>query len=34
MDILRFGPDVEVIEPESLRQMVREKASKMLAIYV
>ena len=33
MDILRFGPDVEVIEPESLRHMVREKVSKMLAIY-
>ncbi|MDA0237949.1 MAG: WYL domain-containing protein [Proteobacteria bacterium] len=33
MDILRFGPDVEVIEPASLRQMIREKVSEMLAIY-
>lgn len=33
MDILRFGPDVEVIEPASLRQIIREKLSEMLTVY-
>ena len=33
MDILRFGSDVEVISPASLRQQVTERLSKTLALY-
>jgi predicted DNA-binding transcriptional regulator YafY len=33
MDILRFGPHVEVLEPGSLRQAVAERAREMAALY-
>lgn len=33
MDILKFGPDVEVISPETLRQEVKNKLSAALTIY-
>ncbi|WP_333843735.1 helix-turn-helix transcriptional regulator [Pelomicrobium sp.] len=33
MDILRFGPDVEVVAPESLRQLVMERLQRALAQY-
>jgi predicted DNA-binding transcriptional regulator YafY len=33
MDILRFGPDVEVLEPPSLRQSVLKKIIEMTSIY-
>ena len=33
MDILRFGPDVEVLEPTSLRQSVSKKIIEMIAVY-
>lgn len=33
LDILRYGPDVEVAAPESLRDMVRQRLQQALAIY-
>lgn len=33
MDILKYGPDVEVIAPESLRQVVREKLTQAVGLY-
>jgi predicted DNA-binding transcriptional regulator YafY len=33
MDLLRYGPDVEVIEPASLRDLVRRKLRATLDIY-
>jgi predicted DNA-binding transcriptional regulator YafY len=33
MDLLRFGPDVEVVEPASLRDTVQERLHATLAIY-
>lgn len=33
MDILKYGPDVEVIAPESLRQVVREKLIQAVGLY-
>lgn len=33
MDILKFGPDVEVMEPEELRRMVVEKLRGALEVY-
>ena len=33
MDIMRYGPEVEVISPESLRQAVSDAAGKTLGIY-
>ena len=33
MDLLRFGPDVEVVEPASLREMVLERLRATLDIY-
>ena len=33
MDLLRFGPDVEVVGPPSLRDMVQQKLSATLDIY-
>jgi proteasome accessory factor C len=33
MDILKYGPDVEVIEPEGLRQMLQERLKMALAQY-
>jgi predicted DNA-binding transcriptional regulator YafY len=33
MDILRFGPDVEVLEPASLRSVVIKKINEMSKIY-
>jgi predicted DNA-binding transcriptional regulator YafY len=33
MDILRYGPDVEVLEPEELRRTVRERLELALATY-
>ena len=33
MDILRFGADVEVMEPASLRQAVAERAKSMSRLY-
>lgn len=32
-DILRFGPEVEVVGPESLRELVKEQLSKTLRLY-
>jgi predicted DNA-binding transcriptional regulator YafY len=32
-DILRYGPEVEVVRPESLRQLVRDQLGAALAIY-
>ncbi len=32
-DILRFGADVEVLGPESLRQQIREQAQRLAALY-
>lgn len=34
MDLLRYGPDVEVIEPPSLRERVRQKLLTTLDIYL
>ena len=33
MDLLKYGPDAEVMEPQSLRQMLRERLSRALAQY-
>jgi predicted DNA-binding transcriptional regulator YafY len=33
MDILRYGPDVEVLSPESLKQAVRKRLKDALAMY-
>lgn len=33
MDILKFGPDVEVLEPEALRQRVREQLAAATKLY-
>ena len=33
MDILKYGPDVEVVAPEPLRQAVREKLLQAAALY-
>jgi predicted DNA-binding transcriptional regulator YafY len=33
MDVLRYGPDVEVVAPESLRNLVVERLKKALAQY-
>ncbi|MCP4045360.1 MAG: WYL domain-containing protein, partial [Gammaproteobacteria bacterium] len=33
MDIMRYGPEVEVISPDSLRKAVAESARKAAAIY-
>ena len=33
MDILKFGPDLEVIEPASLRKAVAERAKEMVKVY-
>jgi predicted DNA-binding transcriptional regulator YafY len=33
MDLLRFGPDVEVIEPPSLRELVVQRLSDTLRLY-
>jgi len=33
MDILRYGPEVEVLEPESLRAAVAESARQAAKIY-
>lgn len=33
MDILKYGPDVEVVGPESLRQVVRERLTEALGNY-
>jgi predicted DNA-binding transcriptional regulator YafY len=33
MDIMRYGPDVEVLEPESLREKVQEKLELTLKNY-
>ncbi len=33
MDILKYGPDVEVSEPPSLRQLVRERLEQAAAVY-
>lgn len=33
LDILRYGPDVEVVAPESLRDRVRQRLQQALAIY-
>ncbi len=33
MDLLRFGPDVEVIAPASLRELLRQKLSMALDLY-
>ena len=33
MDILRFGPDVEVLKPASLRQAIIKKTTDMVAVY-
>jgi len=33
MDILKYGPDVEVVGPESLRKQVAEKLRKALELY-
>ncbi len=33
MDILKYGPDVEVVEPQSLREVVRIQLEKALENY-
>ena len=33
MDILKYGPDVEVLEPAALRKRVAEQLSRALALY-
>jgi predicted DNA-binding transcriptional regulator YafY len=33
MDILRYGPDVEVVEPTALRNAVKERLSQAVALY-
>lgn len=33
MDILKYGPDVEVIEPETLRRQLHERLEAALAHY-
>jgi len=33
MDVLRHGPDVEVVEPEALREAVKERLSRAAALY-
>ncbi|MBS3965369.1 MAG: WYL domain-containing protein [Methylomonas sp.] len=33
MDILKYGAEVEVVEPEFLRELVREAVERMLAVY-
>jgi predicted DNA-binding transcriptional regulator YafY len=33
MDILKFGADVEVLAPASLRQRVKDEAARMMALY-
>jgi len=33
MDILKYEPDVDVIEPKSLRQLVHERLASALAQY-
>ena len=33
MDILKYGPDIEVVGPESLRKQVAEKLRKALELY-
>lgn len=33
MDILRYGPDVEVLSPDSLKQAVRKRLKDALAVY-
>ncbi len=33
LDILRYGPDVEVMAPESLREMVKNRLRQALASY-
>jgi predicted DNA-binding transcriptional regulator YafY len=33
MDILRYGPDVEVLGPTELRDLVRERLGKALQAY-
>jgi predicted DNA-binding transcriptional regulator YafY len=33
MDILKYGPDVEVLGPPALREQVRERLRKALAQY-
>ena len=33
MDILKFGPDVEVLEPAALRKAVAERAKEMVKVY-
>jgi len=33
MDILKYGPDCEVLEPDDLRKRVRERAAATLALY-
>jgi predicted DNA-binding transcriptional regulator YafY len=32
-DVLRFGPEIEVIEPTDLREQIRESAQAMLTLY-
>jgi predicted DNA-binding transcriptional regulator YafY len=34
MDLLRFGPDVEVVAPSALRELVRQKLSAALDLYL
>ena len=34
MDILKYGVDVEVLEPESLRQLVREEHERAAKSYL
>jgi predicted DNA-binding transcriptional regulator YafY len=33
MDVLRYGPDVEVVEPAILRDLVRDRLAAALALY-
>jgi predicted DNA-binding transcriptional regulator YafY len=33
MDILQFGPDVEVLAPDSLRRLVAERLAAAAALY-
>ena len=33
MDVLKYGPDVEVVEPEALRAQVVEAVRKMGVVY-
>ena len=33
MDILKYGPDIEAVGPESLRKQIAEKLTKALELY-